>query len=53
VSHLQLDDGPELAPRRVSDHRQHALDDDRLRHVQALVRLALAKGTVCNMPARP
>ena len=40
LPHLQLDDGPELSPRRVSDHHQLALDDDGLRHVEALVRLA-------------
>src|SRR5262245_2015163 len=37
---LQLDDGAELSPRRVANHHQHALDDDRLRHVQARVVLA-------------
>src|SRR5262245_36069658 len=33
--HLQLDGGPELAPRRVPDHQQHGLDDDGHQHVQA------------------
>jgi len=40
LPHLQLDDGPELTPRRVPNHHQLAFDDDRLRHVEALVRLA-------------
>ena len=40
---MQLDDGRELAPRRVPDHHQLALDDDRLRDVQALVMLAPGK----------
>src|SRR5262245_37525201 len=30
----------EVVPRLVPDHQQLALDDDRLRHVEALVRLA-------------
>src|SRR5262245_9269448 len=42
--HLQLDDGRELSPRRVADHHQHALDDDRLRHVEALVCLTTGEG---------
>jgi len=40
LPHLQLDDRPELTPRRMPDHPQHALDDNRLRDVEALVRLA-------------
>src|SRR5215470_746296 len=38
LPHLQLDDGPELTPRRVSDHHQLARDDDWLEQVEALVR---------------
>src|SRR5262245_22109858 len=40
LPHLQLDDGRELPPRRVPDAPQHALDDDRRDHVEALVALA-------------
>src|SRR5262249_14598658 len=36
-------DGAELSPRRVPNHQQQALDDHRLRHVEALVRLAPAE----------
>jgi len=41
--HLQLDDGPELSPRRVPDHHQLALDDDWLEQVEVLVRLAASE----------
>jgi hypothetical protein len=34
---LQLDDGRELAPRRMPDQHQLALDDDRRGRVQPLV----------------
>ena len=40
---LHLDDGWELAPRRMPDHQQQALDDDRLQDVQPLVRLTLGE----------
>src|SRR5215813_14500813 len=40
LPHLQLDDGPELTPRRVPDHHQLALDDDGRGDVEALVCLA-------------
>src|SRR5262245_27289042 len=40
LPHLQLDDGPEVSPRRVPDHHQLALDDGGLHHVKPLVRLA-------------
>src|SRR5262249_54357452 len=32
VPHLQLDDAPELAPRRLPDHHQLALHEDRRQH---------------------
>jgi len=32
-----------MSPRRVPNHHQLAFDDDRLRHVEALVRLALGE----------
>src|SRR5262245_35649879 len=38
--HLQLDDGRELPPHRMPNHPQLPLDDDGLRDVEALVRLA-------------
>jgi hypothetical protein len=44
LPHLHLDYCRELALRRVPDHHQLALDDDRLRHVQTLVRLAWREG---------
>ena len=37
-------DGAKLSPRRVPDHHQLSLDDERLRHVEALVRLVLREG---------
>jgi len=38
IRHLQLDDGPEVSPRRVPDHHQLARDDDGRGDVEALVR---------------
>src|SRR5207247_7192237 len=40
LSHLELDNGRELAPRRVPDHHEHALDYLRRDHVRSLVALA-------------
>ena len=43
LPHLHLDDGRELAPRRVPDDDKDALDDDGRQDVEALVRLSPGK----------
>ena len=43
LPHLQLDDGRELAPRRVPDDDKDALDDDGRQDVEVLVRLPLGE----------
>ena len=51
--HLQLDDGAELAPRRVPDDHQLALDDDGRGDVEAVVILGGVNATMRRQPGGP